>query len=462
MLFIDREEELRVLEEACESGEGQMVLIYGRRRIGKTYLISRFLRERGGVYLCVNHEERELALRDLTEQLFTQVKLPYTPRVSSFRELFELLEAAGARVVVVDEFQRLLKAGGLTELQHAWDQKLSRSGILLVLSGSAVGVAERVGLSHASPLFGRVTRVLKVGELGYRAVRAFLPGYAEEDKVRVYGVFGGVPGYLALLNPRLPLGENIARLALAPGAPLREEPVILLKLELRSPSRYVEILRAIAGGATQFGEIADKSGVKATELPKYLRVLEEDLGIVERRYPLLSEGSRGRAKYYVRDSFTRFWFRFVYPNRVLLELGLYSEVASRLPEALERQASEAFEEVARQHFALLAKSGRVSFTRIGRWWSGDVEIDLVAIDERRGAAYFIEVKWTRQPVGKEVLRRLERKAEEFPWRREDRREVYVLYSRSGFTFEPEEGVLLFSLPDVQRDFEQERPLVAEL
>ena len=238
--------------------------------------------------------------------------------------------------------------------------------------------------------------------------------------------------------------------------------MILLKLELRKPSRYAEILRAIASGATQFGEIADKSGVRATELPKYLRVLEEDLELVERRYPLLSEGSRGRARYYVRDSFTRFWFRFVHPNRVLLELGLYPEVASKLPEALDRQASEAFEEVARQHLALLAKSGRVSFTRIGRWWSGDVEIDLVAIDERQGTAYFVEAKWSKQPVGREVLRRLERKAEEFEWRRGERREVYVLYSRSGFTFEQEEGVLLFSLSDVERDFEREKPLVAEL
>jgi len=462
MLFIDREEELRALEEAWSSGTAQMVLIYGRRRIGKTYLISRFLREKGGVYLCANHEERELALRDLTEQLQAQVKLPYTPRVSNFRELFELFVAAGARVVVIDEFQRLLKAGGLTELQHAWDQKLSRSRILLLLSGSAVGVAERVGLSHASPLFGRVTRALKVSELSYRAVRAFLPSYLEGDRVRAYGVFGGVPGYLALLNSQLPLEENIAKLALKPGAPLREEPVILLKLELRNPSRYVEILRAIAGGATQFGEIADKSGIKATELPKYLRVLEEDLGLVERRYPLLSEGSRGRVRYYVRDSFTRFWFRFVYPNMVLLELGLYLDVASKLPEALERQASEAFEEVARQHLALLAKRGTMSFTRMGRWWSSDVEIDLVAIDEQKGIVYFIEVKWSKHPIGREVLRRLERKAEEFPWKRNERKEVYVLYSRSGFAFEPEENVLLFSLGDVERDFKREETLVAEL
>ena len=131
-----------------------MVLIYGRRRIGKTYLIARFLRERGEVYLCVNHEERELALRDLVEQLLAQLRLPYAPRVSSFRDLFELLAAVEARVIVIDEFQRLLKAGGLTELQHAWDQRLSRSGTMLVLSGSAVGVAERGGRSTSKSRSG--------------------------------------------------------------------------------------------------------------------------------------------------------------------------------------------------------------------------------------------------------------------------------------------------------------------
>ncbi len=462
MIFVDREAELEALREACSSGRGELVLVYGRRRIGKTFMLSLLLKEVGGIYLHVNHEERELALRDLVEQLSSQARLPYPPRVASFRDLYELLAALKVKPVVIDEFQRLLRAGGLTELQHAWDTALSREGLVLILSGSAVGVAERVGSSHASPLFGRFTRVIRVGELSYPAVRAFLPHYGEEDRVRSYAVFGGVPGYLAQLDPRRPLVENVDRLVLRYGAPLRDEPLILLKLELRNPSRYAEVLRAIAEGATQFGEIADRAGVRATELPKYMRVLEEDLALVERRYPLTEEGRRGRGRYHLRDHFTRFWFKVVYPSRVALELGLYREVAANLQEQIDSLASQAFEEVAHQHFALLAGRGLVSFTRIGRWWSGGVELDLVALDERSGTAYFGEVKWSRQAVGRGELYKLASKAEEFPWRRGERREVYVLYSRAGFTFEPEEGVMLFTLESVSRDFDSERVRVLEV
>jgi AAA+ ATPase superfamily predicted ATPase len=462
MIFVDREEELRVLREALSSARAELVLLYGRRRIGKTFLVSRLLREVDGIYLCVNHEERDLALRDLVEQFLSQVSLPVKPSVSSFRELFKLLAISGRRLIVIDEFQRLLRAGGITELQHLWDLELSRSGTVLVLSGSAVGVAERIGLSHASPLFGRFTRVIRLEEFSYSVARAFTPSYSEEDKVRTYSVFGGVPGYLSLLKPTKNLLENITSLVLGPGAPLREEPLTALRLELRNPSRYIEVLRAVAMGATQFGEIADKAGLRVTELPKYLRILEEDLRLVERRYPLLEEGSRRRARYYVRDHFTSFWFNAVYPNRPLLELGMYREVAGRVPEVVERLASAVFEKVAMEHFATLAKSGEVSFTRMGKWWSGETEIDFIAIDEKSNTAYFAEVKWTNERVHRKVLYRLMEKAAEFPWREKDRKEVYVVYSRSGFTFEPEEGLRLYTLADLREAFEKVKPQVTEL
>lgn len=271
-----------------------------------------------------------------------------------------------------------------------------------------------------------------------------------------------MPGYLAQLIPRQPLVENVERLVLRHGAPLREEPLVLLKLELRSPSRYAEVLRTIAEGATQFGEIADKAGVKVTELPKYMKVLEEDLALVERRYPLSEEGRKRRGRYYLRDHFTRFWFKAVYPNRVALELGLHREVAANLQELIDSLAPSAFEEVARQHFALLARRGLVNFTKIGGWWSGDIELDLVALDERSGTAYFGEVKWNKQAVDRSELYKLARKAEEFPWRKKERKEVYVLYSRSGFTFEPEEGVMLYTLENLSRDFDSEKTRVVEI
>ncbi len=455
MIFVDREDELRVLEEAYERG-GELVVVYGRRRVGKTFLLAFFSRGKDALYLVVNYSEAELALRDLARQFAEQAKLPFTPAFRSFSELYRAIAGSKFRLVIIDEFQRLHGTGGVTELQASWDRLKGWRDKVLILSGSAVGMMERIGLSPESPLYGRATRVLKLTGFDYRCARAFLRRYGEEDKVRAYAIFGGTPDYLARLDDRASLLENVRRLVLGRGAPLREEPVMLLSMELREPSRYLRILEAVAQGATKLGEIADYAGLGSGEASKYLRVLEKELGLLDRRYPVL-ERRRGRARYYLADNFFRFWFRFVFPYTHLLELGLEDKVLEVVKRELDAYASATFEEIALQHFALLAKEGLVSFTDIGRWWRGDIEIDGVAIDRQSKTAYFIEVKWSSKPVSRRELYRLASKAEEFPWRRE--REIYVLYSRAGFTFEGDEDVMLFSLRDLERDFEEFKPRV---
>ncbi len=456
MYFIDREEELRVLEDALRSERPELIVVYGRRRIGKTFMLMQVLREAGGVYLVVNYTDPALALNDLARQFTSQVELPYKPLVRDFEDLYALFEASGVGVVVIDEFQRLHGTGAVAKLQAFWDRVKARSRLKVILSGSAVGMMERIGLSHESPLYGRASRVLKLGQLSYRAARLFVEEYSEEDKVRAYAVFGGTPGYLALLDGSAPLYENISKLVLSPGAPLREEPLMLLSMELREPSRYMSVLEAIAGGATRLGEIADRAGVGHSEVAKYVRVLERDLDVVERRYPLLEE-KRGKSRYYLKDNFLKFWFKFVFPNYHLLELGLREKLLEVISRGLDEYASQAFEDIAIEHFALLAREGAVSFNRIGKWWRGDTEIDFVAVDEKTKTAYFAEVKWSSQPLDRRVLYELSRKAEEFPWHKGTRREVYVLYSRSGFKFTGDSDVLLYSLRDMEALFEKYRP-----
>ncbi|MCD6368901.1 MAG: ATP-binding protein [Thermoproteales archaeon] len=457
--FIDRENELSLLEEAYSSRRAELVIIYGRRRIGKTFLLSFFTRSKRAVYLVANYSEPEYALRDLVEQLCRQVDLPYTPRIDSFRDLYKLFGQLKVRVVIIDEFQRLHDSGGVTELQSAWDHHLSRSGIMLILAGSSVGMMERIGLSYESPLYGRATRILKMQELNYAAVRAFVTKYGEEDKVRVYAVFGGTPGYLALLDDSKGLVENIENLVLKPGAPLREEPRVLLSMELREPSRYLRVLEAVAGGATRLGEIADKAGVTSSEVGKYVRILERDLDLIERRYPLLEEGKRGKARYYLKDNFLKFWFSMIFPHINLLELGLYDEVSRCIQASIDAFTSHIFEQVALQHFLSLAKRGILSVSKVGKWWHRDTEIDFVAIDVKSNTAYFAEVKWSEKPLDKKVLYSLISKAEKFPWRRNTRRNIYVLYSRSGFSFSEEEDVQLYSLEDIKKDFDAIWPSV---
>ncbi len=459
MRFIDREDELRVLEEAYSSNKAELIIIYGRRRIGKTFLLSFFAKTRKAIYLIVNYSEREPALRNLGEQLLKQVELPYAPRIESFSDLYELLGKQGIRLVIIDEFQRLHRTGGVAELQSVWDHFLAGSKIMLVLAGSSVGMMEKIGFSYESPLYGRSTRILKIRELDYTSVRAFVARYGEEDKVRAYAVFGGTPGYLALLDDGRGLLENIEELVLKPGAPLREEPRVLLSMELREPSRYLQVLRAIASGATRLGEIADKAGVKASEVGKYVRVLERDLDLVERRYPLLEENRRGRARYYIKDNFFKFWFNMVFPNNGLLELGLYREVSRHLWSSIDAYTSHIFEQVALQHFISLVRRGRIQVSRVGRWWRRDIEIDFVAIDTNSNTAYFAEVKWSKKPLDRRVLYSLISKAEEFPWRRNTRRNVYILYNRGGFTFSEEEDVQLYTLKNLEEDFNKIQPSI---
>ncbi|RLE60129.1 MAG: ATP-binding protein [Thermoprotei archaeon] len=459
MKFINREIELKVLEEACRSGKAELVIIYGRRRIGKTTLLSVFAKHRNAIYLIVNFDEREPALRDLTSQFLGQVKLPYTPLIQSFSDLYLLFNQVNASIIIIDEFQRLHNTGGVTELQHIWDRHLSKGHKIIILCGSSVGMMERIGLSYESPLYGRATRVLKIKELDYGAARSFVEKYGEEDKVRTYAVFGGTPGYLALIDDEKSLLQNIKNLILDPGATLREEPLTLLSMELREPTRYIQVLEAIAQGATKLGEIASKTGFKTSDIAKYIRILEKELDLIERKYPILEEGKRGKARYYLKNNFFKFWFSYIFPHINLLEFGLQDRVLDIIERNIDIYTSKVFEDIALQHFISLSHEGAFEFTKIGKWWQKDIEIDIVAIDEKKLNTYFIEVKWTKKPVDKRELYKLISKAQEFPWMRDRRRETYVMYSKAGYTFEKEENIYTFTLKDIQTHFSKNKPKI---
>lgn len=443
--FINRYKELEFLEKRFNSAGAEFIVVYGRRRVGKTFLLRKFLEGKRGVYFIVTRLSG--LLDELAEAIGEQLKV-YPPLLRSYRDLFKYLASIaqeGRLVLVVDEFQRLAEfdPSFLTELQTAWDSYLKDTGIFIVLSGSSVGVVERAALSPSSPIFGRRTGQLRVRPFTFACAKDFVREYSDEDKVRTYAVFGGVPAYLAYLDDSKSLIENIESVVLEPTGPLHEEPYFLLATETREPLRYMSLLEAMALGATTLGEIASKSGLSSNELPRYIRTLERSLDLVERIYPLLEEGKKGRTRYLIKDNFFRFWFKFVRPNINLLQLGEVKKVSISLAERLDEYVSLVFEDIAFEHFAR-----QVPATRVGKWWRGGVEVDGVAVDEKARKVFFMEAKWSKKPVDRAVLRELERKAGEFEWGRGDREEVYYLYSRSGFTIEPEEEVILVNLSDI--------------
>ncbi|AFL94337.1 putative ATPase (AAA+ superfamily) 2 [Thermococcus cleftensis] len=409
--FIDRERELEFLKDRYGSESAELIILYGRRRIGKTYLLQRFLSEVGGLYLLA--EESETVLEDFSEKLadyFNDPVLRENP-LRNWRAFFAYLSEKSSErlVVVIDEVQYVAKAHRefLSVLQKYWDTSLSKTKIMLILCGSLVSFMEGI-LSAKSPVYGRRTGAWKVEEMDFFSARKFHQ-MSLEEAIHVYAVFGGVPQYWADYNPGLGFWENIRRLVLSKGAKYYDEPKYLLREELRDVSRYFSILRAIALGYNRFGQIADKARIEKNSLGKYLSVLQE-MGYVTEEFPVTG-GRRGI--YRISDNLFAFWFRFVYPLRGEIEMGL--DVVEDIKVEFNHYLGFVFEKVAEQFLVGLNRAGRLPFrfTRIGRWWRKSEEIDLLALNERENKVLSIEVKWKElsEREARGILGDLERKIE---------------------------------------------------
>ncbi|NOZ88892.1 MAG: ATP-binding protein [Crenarchaeota archaeon] len=426
-LFVDRRRELEWLDEHWRSGRAELLLVYGRRRVGKTRLVREWIRRRrleGRIVYFVAEEEPERAAverlsRALAETLGDEL-LRERP-LETWRQALLYLAAAARRErlgVVIDEFQYAAQASpGLPSLlQTLWDEKLSNTRIFLLLMGSLVSFTEGL-LSSRSPLYGRFTGVARLNPLTPLAAGCFAPNWSPEDRVRLYAVFGGVPGYLAEVDPRQGLWWNVERLLLRPNARFLDEARHLLKEELREVHRYFAILEAVAQGATGYGEIAQRSGVPGESLSKYLRVLEE-MGLIRRVYPVLG---KGRARYRLADPFLRFWFRYIPRHRAAIELGLTDKVLDAVKRDFEASlAPIAWEETLQAMIAEASRRGwiRLTPTRMGPWWHRGEEIDLVAVDETTSPPRLLaaEAKWSSLTCTelRRVLDRLRAKAQRLP------------------------------------------------
>lgn len=458
MYFIDREIELRFLEERWRSGKAELIIIYGRRGIGKTELIKKFIDGKKAYYFFVTSEDVNTLLQGFLRVLGKPYSLMKIDNLEDFYLLLAEIVGDERIVVVFDEFQRLIEAhrGALSLLQKIWDDKLRHTKIFLVLVGSVVGVLERIGKSYESPIYGRRTGMLELGELDYWASRLFFPDYSEYDRSFVYAVLGGTPLYLSKFDPDKPVEENIRNRILTKGSDLYEEPEILLLQETRDPSAYMSILKTIASGKTKFSEIADACGIDREKLPKYLGVLINRLRLIRRVKPLRE---KGRSIYEITSNFIRFWFKYVLPNKSLLELGKTDIVLRQIMSERELYTSAVFEEISKQFLERLNGDSingiKIEFHEIGKWWRKEKEIDIVAINTKQKTAYFCECKWSDKPVKRSTLNNLIAKSEEFGWKKAERKNIYIIFSKAGFEFEAEEDVLLIGL-DQMRKIAEER------
>jgi len=449
-MFINRAAELKILEDRLRSDRAEFLVVYGRRRIGKTELIKRMLSEHGGLILMGREEAKKLQLQRFTGQLaeYFDDDLLRKQSLGTWDAFFEYIyEKSRERIIIaLDEFPYLVKEDRAlpSVLQDYWDNKLSRTKIFLVVMGSSISMMEGL-LGYRSPLYGRRTGQLRLRPLGFRDVASYVKDL--ERAVELYSVFGGTPAYITRVDPSRSVLENVKDYFLRSDSFIYPDVRFVLREELDEPRYYFSILEAIAMGNTRLGEIISYTGLARSLVGKYLSVLI-DLDIIKREVPITAGFKSKRGVYFFNDPIFTFYFRFIFPFEDLIELGRAEEVLAGIERDLNAYVGRIFEDIAREFLRDVFK-GR--YMRLGRWWHRGEEIDIVALNDVNKEAGFFEVKWSelgRRNV-KRILAELRRKADLVDWRVDDRVEHFGIVGKKirGKDGLREQGFLVYDLED---------------
>ncbi len=465
-MFIGRENELSELNAMYREDRFQLFVLYGRRRVGKTTLLNEFCVDKESIFFSASQSNNKLNLEKFSTLVFAYYGESTLEPFSSWENALTYIDdRQGDKrlVLVIDEFPYLVKKNKalLSELQHLIDHKLRHGRLFMVLCGSYMGFMEKEVLGSKSPLFGRRTAQLHMKPFDYRVSMRFLDGFSDEDKLKLYGAFGGTPLYLQQVIPNESFEVNIKNAFLRVTAYLYEEPLLLLRQEVQEPGIYSAIIEAIAGGATKANEIATKIGEESAKCLKYIGILCE-LGIIYRETPFGEKESSRKTIYGISDLMFRFWYRYVFANRSLVETGAVDAVMmKKIEPSYGAYMGLVFEKVCCDYLLHKNAAGEmpILFTSIGRWWGTDpatrreTEIDLIAQD---GYDYLIcECKWKNERLDMSVLNGLKEKADVFSKKRNNT--YYLLFSKSGFTdaliseAENDEKVILISMDQLMRD-----------
>ncbi len=425
--FIGRAAELGLLEKAFLSKRSEFIPIYGRRRVGKSELILKFMAAKPGVYYLGQQAPAALQVRGFLEEAATALRMPLLAelRAADWRgallTVVEQWTAAhpGAKLVLaLDEFQWIAASSPdiLGTLQECWDRHWKRAGnVVLVLCGSYLGFMEREVLGHASPLFGRRTAQLHLQPFDYREAARFHPRWSLPDRARAYFLVGGLPQYLLCLDESASVAQNIRRNLLDEFAPLFHEPTFLLREELREVAPYHAILFAVASGHGNARDIAAATALPERNLYYYLQQLV-DLGYLRRRYPL--DRRRPNAKqvrFAMDDPLLRFWFRFVFPNMsVIRGAGPARAFEDRIAPALDAWFGSCFEGLCREALPLIyAAEGVSAGFEVGEYWGANVQIDVVGMRDDNWTDLG-ECKWGSVNSSRRLEAELERKVALYP------------------------------------------------
>ena len=455
--FVGRDDERSRLHGCDESGDAEMVVIFGRRRLGKTQLVQHSLSDRDD---AVVYQATETTSQIQLDE-FVDVAAETFPGITQIKQNWEaLLGYLGDQdgIVVLDEFPYLIDADESlpSVIQRLWDQWLQNAAGTLILVGSSISMMEEATLLGNSPLYGRFTERLDIRPLSFAAAQEFVPdGYSPEKRIFTWGIFGGVPYYLDGVDLGRDLGTVLTEEILSRKGYLHNEPEYVLRTELTDPNRYFAILTAIAAGKTTSNEIAQAIGIDGKQISTYTQKLER-LRLIEREVPITEEKAKSRrGRYRILDPLFRFWFRFVYGKEDRYERLGESAYDTVIESKLPGFVSHEFERLCQD--ALPGLYPAETFLDIGRWWYKEHEVDAVGFTTD-GTMVVGECKFTNSPLDYGALASLEDHAAEIRWTPDtgERGTKYALFTRSGATQSIQEAVSerddvrLFELEDVTR------------
>ena len=439
-MFIGREKELKTLDRLYQSDQFEFVVIYGRRRVGKTALINHFIDDKQAIYFMGVESNEKQNLENFSKSIIEfssgiQAETSFSSYQAALEYVFRLAEKERV-ILAIDEYPYVARSSKslASTLQMLIDKYKDHSKLMLILCGSSMSYMEDHVLAYKAPLYGRRTAQMKILPFDFEECCTYLSRLSDEDKAYIYGIVGGTPQYLLQINDKLSVEDNIKNTYLNPTSFLYEEPLNLLKQEVREPAIYNAIITAVATGHSRMSEISTKVGESTTVYSGYLKNLI-DLGIIKKETPYGEKTSK-KSIYSIEDNMFYFWYRFVPDNMSAIARGAAALVYRRIKAQLNDYMGRVFEEICAQYLWKLLLEGNVpiEFTSLGRWWGNDprkraqTEIDIVG-EQDSSSAIFAECKWRNENVDLDVLETLVDRSRLFHYTKMH----YFLFSKTGFT-----------------------------
>lgn len=446
--FAGRDQEFALLERLWKAQGAQFLVLYGRRRVGKTELLAQWIQKSGrrALYWVASPTSALSQLRSFSRAIYNfanpDAPVPETFSYATWEQAWQQVAhlAQETRLALfVDEFTYLLEVtpGVAGELQNVWDHILRKTNLFLCLSGSHLGMMRREFLSYQAPLYGRATAQMHLQPLPFGLTRTFFPRYSAEERAAVYAMFGGIPAYWERIAPDQSLSQNIESQLLTPNNLMQAEPRLLLQDFISEPHNYMGILTAIASGARTPKEISVFTGLPNVHIPKYLSVLA-GAGFVERRTSVTEMTPSSRSgRHHITDPYLRFYFRFLASREEQLALKIQKQALAEITRHMvDFIATHTWEELCREWTLRAGAQGKLPFIpdHVGSAWNKTTQIDVAGVNTKEKTLLLGECKWTLSPADRPVLVKLVEDKTEKALPKGGKWKVYFLgFSRSGWT-----------------------------